>query len=178
MKKRTTLLLILALTCLSSLARAQTYSYDALGRLTRIAYVDGTSIDYGYDSLGNRTALTANAPAPGAGGGGGRCFIATAAYGSMLDPQVQALRDFRDQHLLTNAPGRFLIRIYETTSPPIADVIREHEWLRFLVRVLLTPIVLAAAYPDLAFPLALLFLGWRMNQRWKRSSSSTFRATV
>jgi YD repeat-containing protein len=32
-----------------------TYEYDALGRLTRVTYDDGSSISYGYDAAGNRT---------------------------------------------------------------------------------------------------------------------------
>ena len=69
---------------------------------------------------------------PGAGGvgdGSSTCFIATAAYGSELDPHVDALRKFRDTYMLTNAPGRLLIRVYEASSPPIARVIAEHAWL-------------------------------------------------
>ena len=34
------------------------------------------------------------------------CFIATAAYGSLFHPYVTILRDFRDQYLLSNLPGR------------------------------------------------------------------------
>ncbi len=160
----------LALVLVSGHSEAQAYTYDAAGRLTRVAYADGTSIDYAYDANGNRLALTANAAAPaggGGGGGGGGCFIATVAYGSMLDPHVEALRDFRDEHMLTNAPGRFLICVYETTSPPIAAVIAEHESLRFLTRVLLSPIVLAAAYPRAALALTLALLCWRASRRWK-----------
>ena len=44
-------------------------------------------------------------PGPDTGEGSG-CFVATAAYGSYLDPHVEALRNFRDEQLLTNAPGR------------------------------------------------------------------------
>jgi len=75
------------------------------------------------------------------------CFIATAAYGSALEPNVVALRQFRDQYLRRTALGRAFIRFYYQYSPPIAAVIAQHEWLRYLVRMLLTPLVLAIAFP-------------------------------
>lgn len=75
------------------------------------------------------------------------CFIATAAFGSYLDPHVQALRDFRERYLLTNGPGREFVSIYNRFSPPVSDFIRDHEILRTATRVLLTPVVYAVKYP-------------------------------
>ncbi|UCD56168.1 MAG: hypothetical protein JSV16_10025 [Candidatus Hydrogenedentota bacterium] len=85
--------------------------------------------------------VTVAAPAvdDGGGGGGGTCFIATAAYGSEDDRDVVALREFRDRYLLTNGPGRAFVRLYYTTSPPIASLIAEHPFLKGVVRVALVP---------------------------------------
>ncbi len=82
----------------------------------------------------------------GGGGGGGGCFIATAAYGSALHPQVTILREFRDKYLLTNAPGRVFVACYYSLSPPLANFIARHEALRILSRFMLTPIVMTVGY--------------------------------
>ena len=62
------------------------------------------------------------------------CFIATAAYGTPLHEDIGVLRDFRDEYLMPNLAGRTFVRIYYNTSPPLADVIRENEGLRSVVR--------------------------------------------
>lgn len=79
--------------------------------------------------------------------GSSDCFIATAAYGTFLDPHVITLRTFRDQALLTNPLGQWLVERYYHYSPPIAQTIKEHEWLRTSVRMLLTPIIFAIEFP-------------------------------
>lgn len=62
------------------------------------------------------------------------CFIATAAYGTPLHEDIDVLRDFRDNYLMTNSFGRSFVRTYYATSPPIADVIRDNEGLKTVVR--------------------------------------------
>lgn len=83
----------------------------------------------------------------GSGGRGGPCFIATAAYGSYLDPHVETLRRFRDAYLLTNEPGRAFVSFYYHYSPPIAGLISRHESLRSMTRWMLTPVIYFAEYP-------------------------------
>jgi YVTN family beta-propeller protein len=83
----------------------------------------------------------------GGGGGGGGCFIATAAYGSDMAPQVQVLRKFRDDYLLTNRAGRLFVRLYYRVSPPLAHLIGQHEVLRQATRWMLAPVVYAVLHP-------------------------------
>jgi uncharacterized repeat protein (TIGR01451 family) len=83
--------------------------------------------------------------------GGSECFVATAAYGSYLDPQVIVLRAFRDDYLLSSDIGRELVTLYYRYSPPIAETIAANQSLRLLTRVLLAPIIYAVTYPRIAF---------------------------
>lgn len=65
-----------------------------------------------------------------------RCFIATAACGSADAPGVVLLRRFRDDALLTTAPGRVLVRAYYCLSPRLARVISANDGLRRGTRTL------------------------------------------
>jgi alpha-tubulin suppressor-like RCC1 family protein len=69
------------------------------------------------------------------------CFIATAAYGTPMAQEIQILREFRDEYLLTNPVGQALVGLYYTVSPPIAEFITEHPSLKPIVRVGLVPAV-------------------------------------
>ncbi|MCX6374810.1 MAG: hypothetical protein NTU88_02005, partial [Armatimonadetes bacterium] len=73
--------------------------------------------------------------------GSPNCFIATAAFGSPMETDVLTLRQFRDDHLLTNRPGRAFVAAYYRISPPIAGMIRESEPARAVVRMLLRPVI-------------------------------------
>ncbi|MDD2582930.1 MAG: hypothetical protein PHR66_13145 [Desulfuromonadaceae bacterium] len=105
-------------------------------------------------------------------GGGGGCFIATAAYGSYLHPQVQLLRNFRDKYLLTNAPGRAFVALYYRLSPPLADVIARHAVLRGITRLALTPIIFAVVYPLISAVSLFLFIGGAMVFRLRRKKNA------
>ena len=69
------------------------------------------------------------------------CFIATAAYGSLMEPHVRILRVFRDRFLLGHTPGKIFVRLYYTYSPPMADFIAKHDSIRAMVRITLLPVV-------------------------------------
>jgi hypothetical protein len=91
--------------------------------------------------------------------GGGNCFIATAAYGSPLEPQVVLLRTFRDRYLMTNAAGRAFVRWYYRVSPPLAALIRQSPPLKILVRAMLWPLVGVTwliLHPGVGFTLMIL----------------------
>jgi hypothetical protein len=70
------------------------------------------------------------------------CFIATAAYGTDTAEEVDILREFRDVVLLPSSLGAELVSLYYKISPPIAEVISQHDFLRTAVKVgLVDPVV-------------------------------------
>lgn len=74
-------------------------------------------------------------------GPAGPCFIATAAYGSSLAPQLTVFRNFRDNFMIRNMVGKLLVQTYYTVSPPLADFISRHRHLRWITRSLLNRII-------------------------------------
>jgi len=70
------------------------------------------------------------------------CFIATAAYGTDTAEEINLLRGFRDVVLLANGLGTEFVSLYYEISPPVAEVISQHDFLRTAVRVgFIDPIV-------------------------------------
>ena len=76
---------------------------------------------------------------------GGGCLIATAAYGSELAPQVQQLREVRDNHLLqTNLGSDFMNsfnHFYYFFSPTVADYMRENSVFKEATKAGITPLI-------------------------------------
>ena len=111
------------------------------------------------------------APAPSVGsggGGGGPCFIATAAYGSFLADEVWMLRKFRDEVLLSFPLGRHFVEFYYRHSPPLANAIAESPSARAVVRVGLSPLIMAIKYPATALCLLLAMIGGGVIYRQRR----------
>ena len=101
---------------------------------------NGTIIDIGGPGISPNLIPTGSSDSSPEGGGGG-CFIATAAFGSLMEPHVKILRDFRDRFLIENNIGRVFVKFYYKHSPPMADVIARHDTLRMLVRLGLAPLI-------------------------------------
>jgi poly(3-hydroxybutyrate) depolymerase len=127
-----------------------THTYDT-GTLVNLVATPDTG--YGFDRwTGNGTVASSHAASTtitvngdysitanfaSTGGGPGGCFIATAAYGTPTAKQLDVLRAFRDDVLLKSTVGSRLVDFYYKTSPPLANFISQHDFVRTLVRELL-----------------------------------------
>jgi hypothetical protein len=69
------------------------------------------------------------------------CFVATAAYGSLMANDVELLRSFRDSVLRSTVFGELAIETYYTFGPPVAGVVGESELLRATARAALRPVI-------------------------------------
>ena len=76
---------------------------------------------------------------------GGGCLIATAAFGSEMAPQVQFLREIRDNTVLQTESGVSFMtgfnQFYYSFSPAIADYERENPVFKELVKLTITPLL-------------------------------------
>jgi hypothetical protein len=77
--------------------------------------------------------------------GGGGCLIATAAFGSEMAPQIQFLREIRDNTVLQTESGTSFMagfnQFYYSFSPAIADYERENPAFKEAVKLTLTPLL-------------------------------------
>ena len=76
---------------------------------------------------------------------GGGCLIATATFGSELAPQVQQLRELRDNTILSTESGTAFMtgfnQFYYSFSPAIADLEREQPIFKEVMKLTLTPML-------------------------------------
>ncbi len=76
---------------------------------------------------------------------GGGCLIATAAYGSEMAPQVQFLREIRDNKVMNTESGALFMsgfnQLYYSFSPSIADLERENPVFKEMVKIGITPML-------------------------------------
>jgi DNA-binding beta-propeller fold protein YncE len=148
-----------------------TATKEDVGSPSRFSYWGGDCV--GWDdsnprrqNMTSHTNCVAHFSIPSDSPSSTNCFIATAAYGSWLDPHVLLLREFRDQHLLTNVPGTWFVKFYYRHSPPIADYIRERDTLRAVVRLLLALSIYSIKYPfAFAFSIFLAILAFHRKKR-------------
>ena len=101
--------------------------------------------------LENGICVVASENKPDDGGG---CLIATAAYGTELAPQVQFLREIRDNQLMNTQSGAAFMtgfnQLYYSFSPTIADMERENPLFQEAVRVFITPMISTLSIMTLA----------------------------
>ncbi len=75
----------------------------------------------------------------------GGCLIATATFGSELAPQVQQLRELRDNTILSTESGTSFMtgfnQFYYSFSPAVADLERESPIFKEMVKIGITPLL-------------------------------------
>jgi hypothetical protein len=77
--------------------------------------------------------------------GSQQCVIATATYGSEISPEVQFLREFRDQDIMNTMAGREFMTVfhawYYSFSPNIASIIANNPMMQSVFKILLYPLI-------------------------------------
>ena len=130
-------------------------SYDSTTGM--LVFVDGTEPDVTTPDVTTPDVTTPDVTTPDdPPTDDGGCLIATAAYGSELAPQVQFLREIRNDSLLSTAAGTSFMagfnQFYYSFSPAVADLERENETFRDVVRTAITPGIYALNVMVLADP--------------------------
>ncbi len=101
-----------------------------------------TDVLPGMEETIQEPTIDESTPEPAKGGG---CLIATAAYGTELAPQVQQLRELRDQKLMKSNYGKLFMdsfnQFYYSFSPHVADYERENFLFKESVKLSLTPMI-------------------------------------
>lgn len=129
-----------------------TFAPDQTGPvIVRISDIRGTGLETEFGLVVLPQGSVPHEPVQEQGGG---CLIATAAYGTELAPQVQKLRELRDNTVMNTGSGSAFMSwfngVYYSFSPYVADLEREHPAFREAVRVSITPMIHSLSLLDLA----------------------------
>jgi len=97
------------------------------------------------EGIVDKTSQIADKAEQTSGNLGGGCLIATATFGSELAPQVQFLRELRDDTVMSTTSGASFMTgfnaIYYSFSPAIADLERESPLFKETVKIAITPLL-------------------------------------
>ena len=124
--------------------------YGMINAEIQYALLDKISLDDGnsyIDYIPDRMITQESVPSPEASSEaqGGGCLIATAAFGSEMAPQVQFLRELRDNTVLQTESGSAFMtgfnQFYYSFSPAVADYERENPAFKEAVKITLTPLL-------------------------------------
>jgi len=114
---------------------------ENLEQTSAILCGEGTILKDGFCVPERATMVTEMQKSPNGGG----CLIATATYGSELAPQVQMLREIRDNSLLQTQSGQSFMQgfnqFYYSFSPIIADYERENPAFKEAVKLTIMPLI-------------------------------------
>jgi len=118
----------------------QSNYFDDIVNSIEFSNIDFAKVPVGGDSDGNDSPGTLQNEEEGGG-----CLIATAAFGSEMAPQVQFLREIRDNTVMSTQSGKAFMtgfnQFYYSFSPYVADYERENPVFKEAVKVTLTPML-------------------------------------
>jgi len=116
--------------------------FEIEGILFQPLPTETVSFDITVGEAHAQTTMPDNVPPAEENGG---CLIATAAYGSEMAPQIQQLRELRDNTVLSTQSGIAFMsgfnQFYYSFSPSVADFERENPVFKEMVKVGLTPML-------------------------------------
>ncbi len=118
----------------------QSNYFDDIVNSIEFSNIDFAKVPAGGDSDGEGYSGTLQNEEEGGG-----CLIATAAFGSEMAPQVQFLREIRDNTVMNTQSGTTFMtgfnQFYYSFSPYVADYERENPVFKEIVKVALTPML-------------------------------------
>jgi hypothetical protein len=114
---------------------SDTYNPEAVGSWSVTVSWDGDATHESATSASQTFTITQKSG----------CLIATATYGSELTPQVQFLRNFRDDRILQTFAGSQFMNVfnsfYYSWSPNVADTIRTYDRVATVMKPSLYPLI-------------------------------------